>query len=162
MKTLILMRHGKAIKTAPDGLDFNRTLDERGKTEAALMAKVLLQKHYKPEFMVASPAKRTRKTAEIVAKEFGIENSSLDFDSAIYECGIYDLLHVIRELPDQHNCCMIVGHNPAITGMCGLLTTKFLEHVATAGVVVLSFPFETWKMIQPHAGKLIFEQGPPK
>jgi phosphohistidine phosphatase len=154
------MRHGKAVKDTTSGTDFDRTLEERGKTEAAFMANLLKQGKNTPDYIVSSPAKRTLKTAEIVAKELGLNKAQLEFESNIYDAGLQDLLHVIRDFNDAYSKIMLVGHNPSITGIVGLLTPNFLEHVPTSGIVVIELNISIWRMAQPQCGKLLWSKGP--
>jgi len=154
------MRHGKAVKETTSETDFERTLEERGRTEVAFMAYQLKHSKITPDFIVSSPAKRTLKTAEIVAKEFGLNKTQLEFESNIYDAGLQDLLHVIRDFNDSYSKIMLVGHNPSITSIVGLLTPIFLEHVPTSGIVVIELNISIWRMAQPQCGKLLWSKGP--
>jgi phosphohistidine phosphatase len=160
LKTLILLRHGKALKESTSGNDYDRTLDERGKTEVAHMARLLKEKKTIPEIIVASPAKRTSKTAEIVIKELGLNKSHLEFESSIYDASLQDLMHVIRAVNNNYSQIMLVGHNPSITGLVGFLTPTFLEHVPTSGLVAIELEISIWQMAQPQCGKLLWYKGP--
>lgn len=160
MKTLILLRHGKAVKESPSGNDYDRTLEERGKAEVSQMSHLLKEKKFIPEIIVASPAKRTSKTAEIVLKELGLNKSQLEFESSIYDASLQDLMHVIRALNNTYSTVMLVGHNPSITGLVGFLTPTFLEHVPTSGLVSIELNISIWQMAQPQCGKLLWHKGP--
>lgn len=148
------MRHGKAIKTTANGIDYERGLEDRGKAEAAEVIQALQKTRFIPELIVASPAKRTLKTAEIALAELNLKKDKLILESSIYEAHMSDLIHVIREISDQHHTVLLVGHNPSITGMVGMLTPQFLEHVPTSGLSVISLKVPTWQLVQPHKGKL--------
>lgn len=152
------MRHAKAEKFNAKGTDFERDLEERGKKDASHTAQILSHTKYIPEQIIASPAHRTKQTANIVSKELKLKN--MELDTQIYEADISDLMHVIRELDDQYNQVMIVGHNPSITGIIGYLTPTFIEHVPTSGIVVVELPTLTWKLVQNRTGKLLWHQTP--
>ncbi|MDZ4667643.1 MAG: histidine phosphatase family protein [bacterium] len=158
MKQLILMRHGKAQKGFGLVSDFDRKLEERGFQDALLVAKALGKSKFIPQYLVASPAMRTKSTALVVSKELKIKN--LELDNAIYEASIDDLMKVIRGFDDHVETAMLVGHNPSITGMVGYLTDTFIEHVPTSGIVVVKFAESTWKITNNRTGKLIWNQTP--
>ena len=70
MKTLILVRHAKSDWGNPSLSDFDRPLNERGKRDAPVMAKRLLDKKIKIDQIIASPAKRAARTAKYFAEVF--------------------------------------------------------------------------------------------
>jgi phosphohistidine phosphatase len=149
------MRHAKALKESADGSDFSRDLDERGKKDAVVMALALTKTNFQPELIVSSPAKRTKKTSKIMAKELQMNESQIAFDSNIYEAGINDLMHVIHELDEMNSTIMLVGHNPSITSIVGYLTSTFAEHVPTSGIVVVGFQENNWRLVQARTGRVI-------
>ena len=148
------MRHAKALKESSNGSDFDRDLDERGKTDLIAMAENLSKNKLIPDLIVASPAKRTKKTSKIMAKELQIDEHLIEYDSNIYESNINDLMHVIHELNEANSRVMIVGHNPSITSIIGYLTTTFAEHIPTSGIVVVAFQEKNWRLIQPRLGSV--------
>src|SRR5437773_2276964 len=96
MKTLLLMRHGKAAKDDGSLADMERPLTDRGKEDAEEMGRRLKKSAYKPQHILASPSKRSAKTAKIVGEALGLANKHIAFDQEIYEAGIDSLLRVIR------------------------------------------------------------------
>lgn len=85
MKTLILMRHAKALKDSPDFLDHSRSLSDKGKEDAKLMSHALKKEKYLPDLLVSSTSKRTIKTAKIVLDELKLKPESLELESDLYE-----------------------------------------------------------------------------
>lgn len=158
MKNIILLRHAKAEKLKSEISDFERNLDERGKNDAFLMAKQLENTPFIPDQIIASPANRTKQTANIFSKTLHVKN--LELDTNIYEADISDLIHVIKEIDDQYNQVLLVGHNPSITGLVGYLTKTFIVHIPTSGIVVVELPMITWKQTQQRIGKIIWHTSP--
>ncbi|MBK8311908.1 MAG: histidine phosphatase family protein [Chitinophagaceae bacterium] len=68
MKTLILVRHAKSDWGNPSLSDFDRPLNERGKRDAPVMAKRLLDKKIKIDQIIASPAKRQQEQLNILQR----------------------------------------------------------------------------------------------
>ncbi len=148
------MRHGKAVKEAASGHDFDRGLEERGKSDVQEVIQQLVKSKHIPELIVASPAKRTLKTAEIALSELKLKREQLLLESSIYEAHISDLMHVIRELDDTCKTVLLVGHNPSITSMVGSLTPSFIEHTPTSGLSVIKLNVPTWQLVQAKKGTL--------
>jgi phosphohistidine phosphatase len=154
------MRHAKAMKDSADGSDFERDLEERGKKDASEMANAFSKTKIKPQFLIASPAKRTKKTAQIFLKESKLTHIPQELDSHIYLATISDIMHVVHELNDLYQNVVLVGHNPAVTSIIGYLSPTFIEHVPTSGIVVVSFQEKTWKLIQSRSGKIEWTGSP--
>ena len=68
MKKLYIVRHTKKEDEDLNQDDYDRELSEDGKTEAKNIAENFAKKNPQIDLIVASPAKRTRDTAEIFAK----------------------------------------------------------------------------------------------
>ena len=66
MKTLLIMRHGKAEDDSPDG-DKGRRLTPKGERDAAFIGGRMAARFGGPDWVVASDAVRARQTAEIAA-----------------------------------------------------------------------------------------------
>ena len=64
MKTLIILRHGKAVDVLVSG-DKRRELTERGMRDAEAMGKLIGSEVGVPDLIVSSDATRARQTAEI-------------------------------------------------------------------------------------------------
>lgn len=154
MKTLILMRHAKSSWAEPMQNDFDRPLNDRGKQDAPEMAKRLLKKNSVPDLIVCSTAKRTHKTARLVAGELKYNEQDILREHELYEAHVNDMLHVIRQFDDEKNTILLIAHNPTITSMVGYLTGAYIENMPTAGQASVSFAFKTWKQVAQETGKL--------
>lgn len=154
MKTLVLMRHAKAETHTLGKSDFERTLTERGDNDAKTMGLRLFKKQLTPDLIVCSAAKRTQKTAHYLAETLKISTKKIVAEFDLYEANIADLLTVIRNLPNETNTIVIVGHNPTFTSIVGYLTHTQIEHLPTAGQSCITFNFNNWLQILPQSGKL--------
>ena len=156
MKQLLIMRHAKSSWGDPAVEDFDRNLNERGKEDAPEMGKRILKKGFKPDLIVSSPARRALKTAKDVARELGYDEKNIEQHFAIYEAAIEDVIHVIRNLEDQYERVIIVGHNPAFTGLVGYLGDALIENMPTAGAALLELNIKTWKQCAQQCGKILW------
>lgn len=154
------MRHAKAEKSELNDDDFERPLAQRGYNDAGLICDFLKQHKMVPDYVLASPSKRTAQTAEVVLQHFKNQKIKSDFDTDIYEASINDLVHAIRNIPVKYKKPMLIGHNPAITGIVGFLTGVFVEHVATSGIAVLKFNVSNWQLTSQHCAELLLLKNP--
>ena len=148
------MRHAKAVNA--DGLesDFERNLNDRGKQDAANMGQRLLVKNIIPDLIVCSAAKRTSKTANIVAQKLAYNEHNILKEFELYNCTVDEAIRVIRNLSDEYKTVILVGHNPAITSLAGYLTNMLIEDFPTAGQACIEFKDISWKQVARNMGEL--------
>jgi phosphohistidine phosphatase len=152
MKTLYLLRHAKSSWGDPDLADFDRPLNDRGKSAAPFMGDLIAAKGYEPSLILCSPAKRANQTAELVKKHAGI-GTEIRFDAKIYEASPNALRQVVSEIDDSVDSAMLVGHNPGIEGFIRYLTNE-IEPMPTAALAVINTEIDTWAAIGSGCGTL--------
>ncbi len=106
---LVLLRHGKAENSHPDG-DFSRALVEKGRKQARRAAKLLKSAGMLPDIVLTSPLVRARQTAE----EF---SETAEIPGAIIQGWLASGMtpeNALAELAAFHdfNRVAIVGHEP--------------------------------------------------
>lgn len=160
MKTLYLMRHAKSSWDYPELSDHDRPLNGRGRHDAPLMGSQLLSREIKPDLVLSSTAVRALTTATLVAKELGYEMEKLQTDEGVYHADKNGLLQIIREVPEEIDSLLMVGHNFAISELANMLAPESLADMPTAGIVALTFPVNSWADIEPEQSKLLFTDKP--
>ena len=156
MKTLLIMRHGKAEEGAPRG-DKARVLVDRGEREAALMGRVLKKLGLRPDAVVSSDAARAERTAELAAEAVGF-SGKIKLVPEIYAAGLDDLLEVVSKLSDDWDRVLLVGHNPGCENLSAALAEDCAAspELPTAAVAQLEFAkAKKWKDVKEGSGKLI-------
>ncbi len=156
MKTLIVLRHGKAGPYAQSKAgDKARTLVERGLREAEAMGR-LIKTLVQPALVVSSDAVRARQTAEIASEAFGYMGK-VKLEPAIYNAELDTLLGVVRGLPDAASVVMIAGHNPGFSELAWALAEEGSAPVElpTAAFAHLEFDAEKWRDVRPGTGRLV-------
>ena len=143
MKTLLLIRHGKA-DWCPGISDRERPLNLRGISDAPIMANVLKLKQYIPDIIYYSSAKRTTQTTELLAKNLNIDEYNLNYCKELYLCYPETILETIELTPNEHNTIAIVGHNPGISQVANHLCAKHDIELPTLGIAILTFKCENW------------------
>lgn len=158
MKKLLIIRHGKSDWSKPGLRDFDRTLNDRGLRNAPEMARRLMERDLVPQAVVSSPAVRAKSTAALFCGAWGIAGSEISFEEEIYEASASTLLKVINSLDDRYDSIALFGHNPGLTEIVVELCNSDLYNLPTCGVVLMSFPFESWKMVSRQTGEqLLFD-----
>jgi phosphohistidine phosphatase len=160
MLRLLILRHAKAIPYAGRD-DYERTLTDRGRADAALVADTIAKLGFLPDLAVHSGAARTRQTADIVLRRLpgGIE---IVTETAIYDANRAALLRVIQEFPDDSPNVLLVGHNPGLAEIARALAgrgeaaplAKLAAKFPTAGLAVVEFEANSWEDVSPRAGLL--------
>src|SRR5262245_19513006 len=116
MRTLILLRHAKAVRAheAPD--DKSRALTGRGRREAAEAGVAMAAAGLAPILALISTATRTRETAAFGLHDFRLEQR---FEDALYHAapeGIWDAFAA-----SDAESVVVVGHNPGIGELASIL-----------------------------------------
>lgn len=143
-KTIIYMRHAEYHRTI--GLN-SGTLTERGKEMALDMGLIMYSREFNPDVCIFSNAIRAKQTKDLVLQAYQ-DKDDYDFSKLIQfeEKNInetWDLdpfVDVISLFPDA-KCILIVGHNPAIGALAGMLTST--TSVFTPGsFIAVEYPSE--------------------
>lgn len=144
MKRVILVRHAKSSWEDASLPDFERPLNDRGKNDAPMMAKRLLDKKVDIDAFITSPAKRAKKTASLFAKEFGQNKDELVVIDSLYHAGIQDFFEAVEKAPVKAKTIAIFSHNPGITDFVNLLTETRVDDMPTCAVYAVKVPIENW------------------
>ncbi len=152
MKTLFVLRHAKSSWDDADLADFDRPLNERGKTAAPFVGELMKRNGFLPELILSSPALRARETARLVTEAAGLD-AEIKHNERIYEASPQTLERIAASIDDRFGSAMIVGHNPGMEGFVRLLTGK-LESMPTAALAVIDLDVSGWELIGNSSGTL--------
>jgi len=144
MKYLLLVRHAKSSWDDFSIKDFDRPLNDRGKNDAPMMARRLLDKGLKIDAFVASPAKRARKTVELFVKEYKENKDNIIFFDALYLAGPSIFSQVISKTDDQFDTIAVVSHNDGITAFANTLTNTTTNNIPTCGIFAVKVKAKHW------------------
>src|SRR5262245_25360575 len=113
MKTLLLLRHAKSSHKDTDVDDHERALNKRGKKDAPKMGRLLKDENLLPDLLIASTAKRCRKTAEHVIAASGYRGQTR-FCGELYEAHASTLVDFLSRLEGDASRVLLIGHNPGL------------------------------------------------
>lgn len=161
MKKLFIIRHAKSDQSF-FGNDFERPLNERGKTDAPEMARRLSAK-FKPNSLVASPAARAKRTAELFAETMKIPVTEIVFISALYHARSDVFYEVIAGLPDELESVAIFSHNPGITYFVNSLDAGArVDNMPTCAIFAVSADTTNWSDFSKAKKEFLFFDYPKK
>jgi phosphohistidine phosphatase len=127
-----IVRHGKATERPPEGrghdrgqvaepfTDFDRELTVRGEAQASFLADRLATVDPRPDVILSSRYPRAIQTARAIDAKLGcvvVTEAGLEVDHDVSEA--IDLIE--REHEVGHKSIMIVGHNPQLGELLGVL-----------------------------------------
>ncbi len=145
MKTLTLMRHGRAEPKDPRMSDYDRPLHRRGLLEATAMAERLKEQGLMPDLLIASSATRTVQTAEALARALGFPVRKVVSEDELYLAEHDELLEVVRSTPIKVAHLMLVGHNPGLSSCANRLVTAGVPgDFDTGALCTLELPIDDW------------------
>ncbi|WP_055599310.1 SixA phosphatase family protein [Streptomyces aureus] len=140
---LLLVRHAKAVRKDQQIHDFDRPLSKRGKADAPRTGLWLASSGFGPDFVLCSPARRTRQTWQLAAS--ALKDTPVVYDEGLYNEPPSTLVTVLTERGRGLRSVALVGHNPGIhqlaVGLCGSGPPDLRERVRagfpTSGVIVI-------------------------
>jgi phosphohistidine phosphatase len=137
-KHLHLLRHAKSSWAEPALADHDRPLAPRGRRAAKLVGKHLRDRQIELSLVLCSPAKRARQTLEFVAP-----TGEVVIERGLYGASAEQLLDRLRQVSDQDDAVMLIGHNPAIeelaAGLAGDGAELIGEKFPTGALATLTF-----------------------
>jgi phosphohistidine phosphatase len=144
MKQVILIRHAKSDWGNPGLDDFDRPLNERGKKDAPVMAKRLLDKKVIIDAFIASPAKRTAKTAGIFAETFKRKAGDIIFNEDLYLAGPLVFYNVISATDNAFKTIALFSHNNGLTEFANQLASVRIDNIPTCGIFAVKADCDSW------------------
>lgn len=162
MKKLFIIRHAKSDQSF-FGNDFERPLNDRGKADAPVMAKRLLQKQSVIDAFVSSPAKRAKRTAESFCTVYGRSENEIIFVSALYHAPPEIFYDVIGVLDEKFNTVAIFSHNPGITYFVNSLIPEIqVDNMPTCAIFAVQANITQWSEFQKAKKEFLFFDYPKK
>jgi phosphohistidine phosphatase len=157
-KILLLIRHAKSDWDDSSLKDFDRPLNERGKNDAPKMAHRLLDKNISIDALIASPAKRAKKTARLFAEVFKKNEEEIIYKPELYLPGLDVFYTVVENTNNKFNTIAIFSHNPGITEFAYMLTPKSIPMtgIPTCGIFAVRLLSANWKDIKTAEKEFLF------
>ena len=155
-KTLILVRHAKSDWSINGQKDFDRTLNERGHSDAPRMGNKFASMRIMPDAIISSPAERAKLTAEYFAEQLKLDTQKTIFNANIYDASVRVLMNEINALENSYNTVMVFGHNPGLSYFAEYATKAEIGEMPTCAIIGISFEIDSWQMVSQGMGKVDF------
>jgi phosphohistidine phosphatase len=106
--------------------------------------------------VVSSDAERALETARIAASGAG-HSGRIRVEHDLYADNVDTMLGIVRGLPDDEECVLLVGHNPSFEYLAAALAQEGTPEpsLPTGGLVHLALDAARWRDVRPGTGKLL-------
>jgi phosphohistidine phosphatase len=152
MKTLFILRHGKAERPRAGLTDFNRALTPRGHRDAARAGEALVERFFPDSPGAVSAARRTRETAEAVGAAWDWHLPEPLPEGYLAPALFW--LQTVNAWESDRATGLIIGHNPGVSDFIEYLTGANTS-LPTAGLAEVQFPVSSWAEISGGCGELV-------
>ncbi|WP_016907270.1 SixA phosphatase family protein [Streptomyces xiaopingdaonensis] len=157
-RSIVLFRHAKA--DWPEVPDHERPLAERGRREAPETGEWLAEHGPLPELTLCSTATRTRETWKLAVHQFPRRPRTV-YEERLYEAPPGQIIEVLNETPEDVENVLVVGHNPGMQSVAGLLAggadqearARLERGFPTSAIAVLRFT-GSWKSLEAGSAEL--------
>lgn len=160
MKKLYIVRHAQKENELLEQDDYDRELSPEGIQQAQNMAKNFALKNLPIDLIVASPAVRTKKTADIFAEALKY-NKTIMLNEVLYMAFVNELLETISYTFDTVDSVLLVGHNPSLTALA-ITLVGFKEKFQMGAIMEIEFDCNSWIDICKENAKLVCYDYPNK
>lgn len=159
-RRIVLFRHAKADWSQVT--DHERPLAERGRKDAAVAGRRLVDSGIPIDLALCSTAARTRETWKLAVHEFPHRPKTV-YEERIYEASPGELIALLNETPDDVRDVVLIGHNPGIQGLADILSGQAEGDAGermerrgfpAAAFAVVSFD-GSWKSLEPGGATLL-------
>jgi phosphohistidine phosphatase len=157
MKTIYILRHAKSDWSDATLSDFERPLSAKGIKAANMLGLFLGKLEDSPQYIISSPAKRTKMTTDIVANYLD-KNIKIDFFPEIYNKTEVETIEIIKSASSEYDSLLIIGHNPNLENLiCKLVSDGKLNlKLTTCGLAKIKTAAQTWSKLQLKNNLLSF------
>lgn len=115
---VVLVRHAHAEWPGYNGRDFDRPLTPRGEKDAHATGRSIGAEGHRPALVLASPARRTWQTAQIICSALALPSDVLCGVDSLYNAPSTTLVAELRRhAAGAGGTLMLVAHNPGISDL---------------------------------------------
>jgi phosphohistidine phosphatase len=158
-RRIVLLRHAKA-EWSQDS-DHERPLAERGRKDAPVAGRKLVDSGIVIDLALCSTAVRTRETWKLAVHEMPHRPKTV-YEERLYEASLGELIALLNETPDDVQNLLLIGHNPGMHALADALAGKAdgdaltrldRSGFPTAAIAVLTFS-GPWKSVEHGVARL--------
>jgi phosphohistidine phosphatase len=120
---LYILRHAIAVEPGSPAYedDSQRPLTSRGSAKMRQIASGLRHMQVKLDLIISSPHVRTRQTAEILAKSYGLKEQLILTPALLPEAPASQIINEINEKYSRYQNVILIGHQPCLNTLISML-----------------------------------------
>lgn len=160
MKTVYLMRHGKAEAQSDPSADHSRKLIQTGVTRTRKAAMWLRRLGIHPSFFLSSSATRCIETMQLTASILDHLPSTMIENAALYHADQNTILRICRMQSDAHTNMLLVAHDPGLCNLINEVASVHMDKFPTSAIAGICFQAKQWKNIAIEKSELVFMHKP--
>lgn len=162
LKRLFLLRHAKAEQPG-ETTDFERPLTAYGRETAAHLSQWLQAQDIQLDWVLCSPAARTRQTWTGLRDAVGL-GAEVQYVPALYNAPESVLLEHIRHVPQSVRQMLVLAHSPGLEILAVKLTetdsprymqAQLHRHFPSGALAMFEFSSATWEGVAFGEGTLV-------
>jgi phosphohistidine phosphatase len=116
-RTLLVLRHAKTEDTRPGSKDSERRLTPDGERHALEVGDYLRTQGISVDAVLCSTAIRARQTLDLLKLGDQLDPDRVEIADRFYNAGTDTLINAVRELPNDCQVALLVGHAPGAPGV---------------------------------------------
>jgi phosphohistidine phosphatase len=148
MRFILLVRHGESADKQPGQSDFDRVITSRGRNAVEQLGSFLQQEKLIPKIIISSSAIRTKQTVESIIKTIEAPHPIIQYEQGLYQGSEHDYLDFISKIDSSTDVAMLVGHNPSISSLIGLLTGQHAVALHPGQVALIQVDTSVAKLLK--------------
>lgn len=139
-RILLILRHAQTEDTRPGSRDSERRLTPDGERDAEQVGDHLRKQGITIDKVLCSSAARTRQTLELLKLDVQLDPDRVEIADLFYNAGGDTLLNAVRELPEDCQVALLVGHAPGAPGLVHELTDLATSNPEAVATIESRFP----------------------
>lgn len=158
MKKLFIIRHAKSDHGWQYQTDFERPLNQRGRSDALRMAGELRKVVNVLDQILVSTARRTKETAQYFMEALEQDPSTVTYVASLYLPSEEDLWKAMSEVDRDCENLAVITHNPAAEQLFHRYHPG--EKLPTCSIIELHYDGDDWSKISPGNARFISHKFP--
>lgn len=151
MKTLVLVRHGKASRCYSGQEEIDRSLAHKGKKDVEHMSEMVHDFGLHVHAVISSPAVCAETSAKYFADRAVLP---VAVDKRLYNAMAKGLLEFVRGLDRTWETVVLVGHNPGFSDFLRKMLDYEHSDLSCGAIAIINFNVPEWTDITDGSGYL--------
>jgi phosphohistidine phosphatase len=139
-RTLFVLRHAQTEDSRPGSRDSERRLTPDGERDAQQVGAHLRNQGIKIDTVLCSSAVRARQTFELLELGDQLNPARVEIADRFYNAGGDTLMNAVRELPEDCQVALLIGHAPGAPSLVHELTDPATSNPEAVNAIESRFP----------------------